>query len=375
MVRQNSLLASALLVSLLSACGGGGGGGSSAAVRPDPATEASTGTSTGSSNGTSTGTGTGSGTDTGTATGIVYQSLVTGSTSFQASGVISGVVVGGSVDAASNDGGNVTVNFAPTTVTTTAIGTGTGTGTDTGTGTGNDTYSLHSLPINTDVTISVQSASGVSFTETFKASDLIAGNWHGPLPGDMQVTLLGGFKDAEDGSARLVEFIKPDANFFQYSTLGWWDYLSTTGDETHGYFVAGDPTRPSDIPTTGTASYSGLMLGHYASADGLYAVNAKASAQADFAAQTVALQTSGTVKGTFGDVSSFVADSGLNLTGTLSINRTDNKLTGQLATTNGLSGGAVGKFFGPAAKEMGGTFLLQNNQGTEQMVGGFLLKR
>ena len=65
--------------------------------------------------------------------------------------------------------------------------------------------------------------------------------------------------------------------------------------------------------------------------------------------------------------------SGTALSGTLTYQAGQNSLAGSLATSNGLMSGPVaGQFYGPSAKEVGGTFTLAPaNGGTDRMFGAF----
>jgi hypothetical protein len=69
-----------------------------------------------------------------------------------------------------------------------------------------------------------------------------------------------------------------------------------------------------------------------------------------------------------------MSDPSLNLSGALLFPPGTNQLSGTLTSTGGMTGPASAKFFGPAAKEVGGTFFVTNG-GNQQMNGAFGLHR
>ena len=97
------------------------------------------------------------------------------------------------------------------------------------------------------------------------------------------------------------------------------------------------------------------------------------TATASFDSRTVNFNTSGTyISGS--PSGSPVAASDLNLVGTLTIAAGANKVSGTVTTVNGMSGNANGKFYGPTANEVGGTYAVSgSNLGS--FVGGFGGKR
>jgi hypothetical protein len=70
-------------------------------------------------------------------------------------------------------------------------------------------------------------------------------------------------------------------------------------------------------------------------------------------------------------------NSNLNLSGTLSYLAGSNQFSGTVNTTS-MSGIATGKFYGPSAQEIGGTFSVSNGtvgSGGSAYIGGFGGKR
>jgi hypothetical protein len=180
-----------------------------------------------------------------------------------------------------------------------------------------------------------------------------------------------------DGSVRQILFANSNYPLFSlsYTTLGVWEYdasgLATSG--VGGAYAAGVATRANDLPTTGTANYTGGMIGRYVDGTTSWAVTANAQSMADFGAHTVSLTTSSSMKATAGG--SPMSDPLLNITsGLLIYPAGTNQLSGNLMTAGGMQGPASARFFGPGAKELGGTFFVTNG-GTQQMNGAFGLHR
>ena len=96
-------------------------------------------------------------------------------------------------------------------------------------------------------------------------------------------------------------------------------------------------------------------------------------ATVSFDNRTVAFNTTGTQL--VGAPSSTPTNaSSLNLAGTLSVATGANNLSGTVTSVSGMTGNANGKFYGPAANEIGGTYAVSgSNLGT--FVGGFGGKR
>jgi hypothetical protein len=180
------------------------------------------------------------------------------------------------------------------------------------------------------------------------------------------------------GTKQTLMYNVPSGDGFnlRYSSLGIWDQSDVAGNITQSIAMSyGSRTLGTDIPTTGTANYVGVMLGNAIEGAGQsYSVNALATATADFGARNVALSTSGSVL-THRTTGAISDGSGYNLSGTLTYPAATNALSGTLTTANGKTGQAVGHFYGPQAAELGVTFKLNSAGGTQPFVGGAALKR
>ena len=97
------------------------------------------------------------------------------------------------------------------------------------------------------------------------------------------------------------------------------------------------------------------------------------NATVDFGARNILFTTSDT-KALNMNTNAETANTSLNLTGTLTFPGSAS-FSGNVSTVdNRLSGTASGRFYGPAAEELGGTYHL--SRGTrERMIGGFGAKR
>jgi hypothetical protein len=172
---------------------------------------------------------------------------------------------------------------------------------------------------------------------------------------------------------------------YSYTQFGDWYQCSTncvypaTGTLTAatGFFVRGEATAPANIPTTGTATYIGDSHGVGIDATGnLSDVYADMTAIANFAARNLFFATTNTEAQPFGSTG-YVANSNLNMTGTLTYAAGQNLFAGTVTVAgtgaNAMSGTATGRFYGPAAQEIGGVFGLSGAGGG--YVGGFVGKQ
>lgn len=162
---------------------------------------------------------------------------------------------------------------------------------------------------------------------------------------------------------------------YAYQTFGVWSIMSPiTGIMSENYFSAG--VMPGALPVAGTASYTGKAAGSGvdAATRDPYDTSANMNATANFASRSVAFATTGTTSlsnnAAVGTLPS--ANSGLDMSGTLSYAAGSNTFTGAVSTVNGMTGNATGRFYGPgiiaatanqvlgAPPEIGGTFAVMN---------------
>jgi hypothetical protein len=156
---------------------------------------------------------------------------------------------------------------------------------------------------------------------------------------------------------------------WDYQTFGTWTTGAGTGSGTAGMFSVGALTSGASIPTTGTGTYTGAAGGRYVDSAGVpYFTSANMTAGVDFAARTVAFSTTSTQTST--NLSSFSANSNLNMSGALSYSAGTNQITGTVASVGGgvgnasMTGTVTANFYGPAAQEIGGGYSLRGAANT-----------
>jgi C-lobe and N-lobe beta barrels of Tf-binding protein B len=162
---------------------------------------------------------------------------------------------------------------------------------------------------------------------------------------------------------------------FNYQTFGVWDRVTATTAFDAGVFSVGAPTPGSAVPTTGTGNFVGLANGFFIdSTNHAFFTTANMTASANFASQTIAFSTTNTQTVNLSTPSSIgIANPGLNLTGNFSYPAGTNLFVGTVSSANGMNGSATGRFYGPAAQEIGGMYNLNGSAGS--MIGSFGGKR
>ena len=163
---------------------------------------------------------------------------------------------------------------------------------------------------------------------------------------------------------------------WNYQTFGAWATNTGTGIGNIGVITVGAETAGAAVPTTvGTFTFNGVAAGLYADSTGLpFFVTSTMSAATNFATRSISFATTGT--GTTTNFLTVTPNPSLNLTGTLSYAPGSNQFSGTVNTVGGgvgnapMTGTATGKFYGPAAQEMGGTFGVAGG-GTTIYMGGF----
>lgn len=170
-----------------------------------------------------------------------------------------------------------------------------------------------------------------------------------------------------DGSDQLI-IADPFALGFDYQTFGAWGTGLLPGQTAdYGLISVGAKTAGASVPTSGTATFSGVAGGLYVSNSGRVArYGAQATFGVNFNARTIDLST-------FND---FLVDIetetatliGLSLEGTLTYGAGSSEFDGTLTFGNS-SGQASGRFYGPGAEELGGVFEIFGSSGS--LLGGF----
>jgi hypothetical protein len=183
------------------------------------------------------------------------------------------------------------------------------------------------------------------------------------------------------------EAIEGTFNSLLYSTAGVWTSKVDPFGFVAGAAAAGVATPRADLPTTGTAQYSGQFRGRQDS-DGsnIGTVHAAAQSVANFGSGVVSFTTTNSsVNWGTGDI----PDPGLDLTGSMTFQSSggvrQNSLRGPVSTRHGMTGEVRGSFFGPASAssappELAGTVAVKHpgsapDREGRSVIGGFVLKR
>ena len=179
-------------------------------------------------------------------------------------------------------------------------------------------------------------------------------------------------KDSGASEALTINPYAPQGPGWNYQSFGVWE----TGTSTSGTFGAmsfGAPTPVNALPSSGIATYTGLTAGVYVNGTGqLFGTSANMSATVNFGpARSVAFSTIGTQVSTASGA--LTPRPELNMTGALTYLSGSTQFTGAVNTAPGfpsfnLSGTATGRFYGPAAQEIGGVYSLTRPQQVGEVV-------
>ena len=158
-----------------------------------------------------------------------------------------------------------------------------------------------------------------------------------------------------------------------YARYGYWAQRpnATGTPDIIAAFHTGSATPLAGVPAGGTATYTGLSVGQF--------VDTGIDASTDYAA-TISLSVNFSAKTISGTLSNFTGISSSSgalaaaVTGTVSGNQFSGTMVANDAATTLGNGTMSGKFYGPAAEEMAGTYgiAIGANQG---MIGAFGARR
>lgn len=156
---------------------------------------------------------------------------------------------------------------------------------------------------------------------------------------------------------RFALLVKPLDFGWDYQSFGIWSTGHGTGSGTYGAISVGAATPGVSIPTTGTATYTGITGGRYIDGNAQdWFTSSVMTAAANFGTRSIDFTTSGTRSTQ--DLINSTANSDLDMFGTLRYVAATNKITGSVSTVSGHTGTVTGQFYGPSAQEIGGTFSL-----------------
>jgi hypothetical protein len=260
---------------------------------------------------------------------------------------------------------------------------------------GNITLTAQDIPYAPSSTIST---TGNTETVSFAQSSFsVAGNATMPvsvMPLGTQVATATGSVPGYPGiTGDVVTLYRiGPAVGLQYSDFGEWktapeSTATNTTTASVGVYAVGVATPKSQMPTTGSAVYTGLTYGQVASATGTgnsaTSVNNDFSGVVSLTANFATAALTGSLSGlrtTYAGSPTWIND--IDLSGTISGSTFSGTATagtnaGNVYNITGTTGKFGGGFYGPNAKEIAGTFSLSgtgSNGGTQsntQMIGSF----
>jgi hypothetical protein len=234
------------------------------------------------------------------------------------------------------------------------------------------------------IVYSGQSTTGASYTATYDSNTVLSSFTIQSAQGATislsksagDTFLSFGAADYARNSTASTEAIaiNPSVTGWNYQSYGVWITGQGTGSGTAGAVSVGSATLVTGIPATGNATFSGLASGVYVDPVGqAYLTNGSMSAATNFGSRSIVFSTSGTQAASFNGGNAVSAPL-LNMSGTLTYASGSGSFGGAITTTGGLSGNAIGKFYGPNANEMGGTFAATGT-GIQSFSGAFGGKR
>ncbi len=165
----------------------------------------------------------------------------------------------------------------------------------------------------------------------------------------------------------------PYALGWNYQTFGVWNDHSR---EPTGYITPLSlGTGPSQLPTSGSATFTGKLAGMYISPTGQGSTAAAdLSVNANFSTKTWTFASTGTV--TTRDLVKSTPAPHLDLRGTLTVSPGAAFISGTLTNAGGtMSGQSAGRYYGPNGQELGGVFALRSATTVETFTGAYGAKR
>lgn len=157
---------------------------------------------------------------------------------------------------------------------------------------------------------------------------------------------------------------------WNYQTYGVWAVQSNPTGFVLGAVSAGNATPGNAVPTAGLANFSGLAQGYFIDTAGVrFTTSAAMFANVDFQSRVINFSAEDTA--VFSNTGAARSVQELDVIGSFTWAAGANNFSGPLRTRDrSLNGSGSGRFYGPAAQEIGGTYALQGT-GPSRMVGGF----
>ena len=229
---------------------------------------------------------------------------------------------------------------------------------------------------------------GIEFRETFGADGSVTKASLTTGDGDILVfdsaqgaafvPIANGFATVATNAdfSKIAIAVEPIPQGWNYQTYGVWQRSPTQGNQGRvGAISTGNFTPANSIPSTGNATFTGVSSGVYVSPGGFESslIAADMAMVVNFSSRSAGFATANTVISRDGG-QNFSGFSTLDLVGSLQVASGQNLMSGTVSTKASspanLSGDIYGKFYGPSAQEVGGTFGLKGT-GVQTYVGGF----
>lgn len=203
----------------------------------------------------------------------------------------------------------------------------------------------------------------------YTAAKDLAGESLGRIADGIDVS-ISGVGDA----TQMGVIANPYAQGWNYQSFGVWN-THGPGTREIASFSFGAPTPASAVPSSGAASFAGRLGAIYVSPGGQASIaTADVRVNADFSNRSLGFASSGTTLTQ--DLKSSIAAPQLNLGGTLTYSPATNTFSGTLTNAGGtMSGSSTGRYYGPAAQELGGVLTVKSPNTAETLTGAYGAKR
>lgn len=180
----------------------------------------------------------------------------------------------------------------------------------------------------------------------------------------------------EGASGAMVLAADPNGLGWNYQSFGIWD-VEFNGSRYIDALTFGAPSVATAVPTTGNATFNGVLGGLYISPAGQASLaSANLRVDVDFGARTLGFASTATTLTRDLSTSTMTTAPNLDLSGRLRYDAGSASFGGTLVNASGtLSGSSAGKFYGPAAQELGGAFQVHAASGVETFTGAYGAKR
>jgi hypothetical protein len=162
---------------------------------------------------------------------------------------------------------------------------------------------------------------------------------------------------------------------WNYQSFGVWNLQDSAGSGSINAKSYGAVSPASTVPTSGQAAFKGKLAGFYISPSGTGSMaTADLGVGVNFSNRSLTFASTGTA--TTRNPDTATASPNLNLSGTLSYSPVTNTFSGILKNSGGtMSGRSEGRFYGPAAQELGGVFTVKSPKTVETFTGAYGAKR